>query len=313
MDDSIGIDAYDIKKLTDTNNDSYERLKQTMESLSKGLFSSMAESNLSAWNQLSETVKESFGKWGSIYAKYDYSAAFKSIAGELSQLSKISLGYDTETIRNSIGNMVESLSVLQTEQLKQIANIDYSKAFSSTYASIDSLWGIINMAYTASQEYDENEMDELEPEDDILTAEEAMETICEHIDNPAGFVERISTWSQEKIKKYWIIVALFTVLWNIFVLPYLQENIGKPAMATFTSNVKELPEKGAAIVCQLKENIEVYITENTNYYYKVSFTDENGVEREGYVAKRNLRIIQEEIEEKKDDDLFKEESLSDTP
>ncbi len=312
MDDSIRIDTYDIKKLTATNNDSYERLKQTMESLSKGLFSSMAKSNLLALNQLSETMKESIGKWGSIYAKYDYSAAFKNMAVELSQLSKISLGYNTETIRNSIGNMVESLSILQTEQLKQIANIDYSKAFSSTYASMDSLREIINMAYTASQKYDENEVDEQKSEDDLLTAEEAMETICEHMDNPAGFIERISTWSQEKIKKYWVVVALFTMLWNIFVLPYLQENIGKPAMATFASNVKELPEKGAAIICQLKENVEAYITENTNYYYKVSFTDENGIGREGYVAKRNIKIIQEEIEENEDEEVSQEDSLLDT-
>ncbi len=35
-----------------------------------------------------------------------------------------------------------------------------------------------------------------------LTAEEAVETICEHINNPTGIIERISTWSQEKIKKF---------------------------------------------------------------------------------------------------------------
>lgn len=209
--------------------------------------------------------------------------------------------------------MVESLSVLQTEQLKQIANIDYSKVFSSAYASLDSMRSIINMAYIASQEYAKDEEVAQESDDDLLTAEEAVETICEHINNPTGIIERISTWSQEKIKKYWIVVALFTMLWNIFVLPYLQENIGKPAMAILTSNVKELPEKGATIICQLKENIEAYITENTTYYYKVSFTDENGVEREGYVAKRNLKIIQEESKENDDEDSAQEDSSADNP
>ncbi len=304
--DNVRIDTYDIKKLAGTNNDSYERLKQTIETLSKGLFLSMAESNLSAINQLAEIMRESVGKWGSIYAKYDYSATLKNMVDELSQLSKISLGCNTEIIKKSLSNMVESLSVLQTEQLKQIVNLDYSKAFSSTYASLDSMRNIINMAYIASQEYADNESMEQELDDNLLTAEEAVETICEHIKNPAGIIERISTWSQEKIKKYWIVAALFTMLWNIFVLPYLQENIGKPAMATLTSNVKELPEKGAAIICQLKENIEAYITENTNYYYKVSFIDENGVEREGYVAKRNLKIIQEES----DDENSEQEDLS---
>lgn len=225
--DSIRIDTYDIKKLASINSDSYERLRQTVESLSKGFLSSIAESNLLALNNLSGSVKDSLGKLGSIYAQYDYSTAFKNIADELSQLAKINLDYNTDAIRNSLSNMAESLSGLQIEQLKQVANFDYSKAFSSTLHSMDSLRDIINVAYTASQEYNDTAAQELD--DDFLTAEEAMETICEHIDNPAGFIEKISTWSQEKIKKYWILFSLVGVLWNIFVLPYLQENIGKPA------------------------------------------------------------------------------------
>lgn len=308
--DSIRVDVYDAKKFTGINNDSYERLKQTMEKLRNGIFSSMTELNRSAIHQLTETMRESIG---SIYAQYDYSTVFKNMADELSQLSKISLGCNTEIIKKSLSNMVESLSALQTEQLKQIVYFDYSKAFSSTYASLDPMRDIINMAYTVSQEYVEDGAVEQESDDDLLTAEEAVETICEHIENPSGIIERISSWSQEKIKKYWIVVALFSMLWNIFVLPYLQENIGKPAMVTLTSDVKELPEKGAAIICQLKENIEAYITENTNYYYKVSFTDENGVEREGYVAKRNLKIVQEESVENEDGDSAQEVFSSDNP
>lgn len=72
-----------------------------------------------------------------------------------------------------------------------------------------------------------------------------------------------------------------------------------PVMTYFESvNVKELPRKGAVVIAQLKEGIEAYIAENTNYYYKVTFIDENGVRQEGYVAKRNLKLIQEKnIEE----------------
>ena len=66
-------------------------------------------------------------------------------------------------------------------------------------------------------------------------------------------------------------------------------------MSYVVSNVKELPQKGAEVICQLKEDIEAVIIENTNYYYKVSFIDENGVQREGYVAKRNLKLIEETV------------------
>ena len=77
--------------------------------------------------------------------------------------------------------------------------------------------------------------------------------------------------------------------------------------AYVVSNVKELAEKGAKIIGQIHENIEAIIIENTNYYYKVTFTDENGETKEGYVAKRNLKTIEQETEE---DSTEETESIS---
>lgn len=73
-------------------------------------------------------------------------------------------------------------------------------------------------------------------------------------------------------------------------------------MTKVVSCVKQAPEKGAEIIYKLKDGIQAIITENTNYYYKVRFTDENGVEREGYVAKKNLRVIEEEEREREKKD-----------
>ena len=70
-----------------------------------------------------------------------------------------------------------------------------------------------------------------------------------------------------------------------------------PVTAYVVSNVKELPEKGAKIIGQIHENIEAIIIENTNYYYKVTYTNEKGETKEGYVAKRNLKIVEEKTEE----------------
>lgn len=80
-----------------------------------------------------------------------------------------------------------------------------------------------------------------------------------------------------------------------------EENVGKPVMTKVVSIVKEAPEKGAEIIYRLKDGVQTVIMENTNYYYKVKFTDENGVEREGYVAKKNLKVIEEEMEQHGDD------------
>lgn len=124
------------------------------------------------------------------------------------------------------------------------------------------------------------------------------------MNNPVGFQERVANWTAEKYKKYFIVINFWLLIWGISIVPYLQENVGIPVMTYVVSNVKELSEKGTKIVAQLKKNIKATIIENTNYYYKVTFTDEDGVQREGYVAKRNLKIIEEPGTEEKDEDEF---------
>lgn len=60
------------------------------------------------------------------------------------------------------------------------------------------------------------------------------------------------------------------------------------------SNVKELPEKASKVLDKLEKGAMALITENTNYYYKVTYTGKNGEVKEEYVAKRNLKIIEEQ-------------------
>ena len=61
-------------------------------------------------------------------------------------------------------------------------------------------------------------------------------------------------------------------------------------MTKVESIVKEAPEKGAEIIYRLKDGVQAIIMENTNYYYKVKFTDENGVERR-VIYKKLLDIV----------------------
>lgn len=80
----------------------------------------------------------------------------------------------------------------------------------------------------------------------------------------------------------------------LFVIPYLQENVGLPVATQVMSNVKELPEKASKVLDKLEKGAMALITENTNYYYKVTYTGKNGEVKEEYVAKRNLKIIEEQ-------------------
>lgn len=129
---------------------------------------------------------------------------------------------------------------------------------------------------------------------DFADEQELQEALEEESTDQDKFFQRIKNWAEEKKMKYNIYKFIMLFVVNVFLLPYLQENVGKPVMTKVVSCVKQAPEKGAEIICRLKYGIQAIITENTNYYYKVKFTDENGVEREGYVAKKNLRVIEEE-------------------
>ena len=99
-------------------------------------------------------------------------------------------------------------------------------------------------------------------ETDFASEQEIQDTINDQMNNPVGFQERVANWAAEKYKKYFIVINFWLLIWGIFIQPYLQENLGLPAMTYVESNVKELPEKGAKIVAQLKENIEATIIEN---------------------------------------------------
>lgn len=48
-----------------------------------------------------------------------------------------------------------------------------------------------------------------------------------------------------------------------------------------------------------KEDIEAMIIENVPYYYKITFVDENGEVKEGYVSKRSVKFVESVIETEK--------------
>lgn len=209
------------------------------------------------------------------------------------------------SISNAAASIAETLNAVTkdivSEQIKQLQQIDFSAVFEAIIPEASSLSEVVNKAYAMTQEdIEEN------TESDDFTEEEIQEAIQEQMTNPVGFQEKVANWSEEKIKKFFIFYLVIRFLCTNFIQPYFQEKVGMPVMTYVVSNVKELPEKGAEIVGKIKENVEAIILEDTNYYYKVSFTDENGETKEGYVAKRNLKPIEEETEEASTDTIEEE-------
>lgn len=261
--------------------------------LSQSVAAALKEMSKAINYDISREIRESLNAVGREFSAIDMTSEIRK---SMESLTKSMMSFTTINTSDAVKNITESIKTMadsiQAEQLRQLQQLDYSKIFSDIMVSSGSFKDAIDTAYQAIKE---ESSEETGLETDFSSEEEIHEAITEQINNPIGFQERISKWTAQKIAKYFVIWQIISFLWANFAQPYFQEKVGMPVMSYVVSNVKELPQKGAEVICQLKEDIEAVIIENTNYYYKVSFIDENGVQREGYVAKRNLKLIEETV------------------
>lgn len=248
--------------------------------------------------KVSESYKqsmESFEEIGRQFSAINIAEESRRSLDSIQNIAKLLISVSTIDTARSIQNLQESMKIFTdsviAEQINQLESINYGKIFSQTLQKNGTFKEAVDAAYESLQE--ENISENVELETDFASEQEIQDTINDQMNNPVGFQERVANWAAEKYKKYFIVINFWLFIWGIFIQPYLQENVGLPVMTYVASDVKELPEKGAKIVTRLKKNIEATIIKNTNYYYKVTFIDEDGVRKEGYVAKRNLKIIEE--------------------
>ncbi len=220
-------------------------------------------------NQINETLQRSFGSIAKIMSSYNYTLAFEGMAQMAKELN-------------------ETLSKMHIEQLKVLSQIDFKQLYSHVNYYNKSFDDLIDLVYETT--VTETKVSPLTKEDLKATLNTAKENKSRWKDINIQLSNHIDKFKKENYIFY-IIIAFFI---QCFFIPWFADEVGKPVMSKIVCSVKELPEKGAEIICHLEQNIEAIITENQNYYYKVSFIDENGIEREGYVAKRNLKIIDQE-------------------
>ena len=210
-----------------------------------------------------------------------------------------------ESLMNAVNNMrsvmlssfpVEAMNLSLSESMQSLLEsirptIDMINAnsaiFKNNYAEM--LQGFYDLGYSVStlaeQAYEEQEED---TSDDFTSDDEIIEALQEQEADPIGFQEKVANWSEKKKKKYYIVIGIIVFIWTNFIAPYFQDNIGKPVVAYTISKVRDLPETAGKVIDELMEGIEAYITEDVPYYYKVTYTDENGEEKEGYVAKGSI-------------------------
>lgn len=311
MSGKIYLDTLQIKQMQESYASlaeamaSYKNMSKTMPTTLKSI-----ADNYSSFSQASmKNVVASMNLFVSTYNKLTLPAFrsetfTKSVSSALQEYARAYTQYDKVQMSEMLKQMSETLrfvsSSMVSEQMKELSKVDYTDFFSKAFQDTSSWNNIVRDAYSMVQE----ELAEDGVDDEIFTEEEIQEAIQEQTTQPERFQERVAKWTNEKMIRYFIVWHLICFVYSNFFQPYFQENVGVPVTAYVVSNIKELPKKGAKVVGQLKEEVEAIIMENTRYYYKVHFVEENGEEKEGYVAKRNIKICEDEVgtECKKNDD-----------
>lgn len=286
------MDTYKIT-LSDKTIESIKKMQEIASAANSAInHEQIRDSLLKASERISQTVRNSFGQNMDLINQ----SLQRSMSDFARTIAQYHYTYDIENMRQSLLEIAKTLSNMQTEQLKALSQIDFRKVnFDFHSKEFDDL---VDLAYEATME---------DTEDVTVSKEELKETFIES-QKEGNIWERINIQlydSVEKFKKtHFIFYIIMMLLMQHIFFSWFDEAIGKHVIPKVTSIVRELPEKSSEIICHLEQNIEAIILENQNYYYKVSFIDENGIERKGYVAKRNLKMID------KEDDLDEQPTVS---
>lgn len=252
----------------------------------------------------------------------DTSSFFTNVA-KIPSVSQLNI---TENSLKAVSNMLKGMEVNQSEtsnratssyeqedeevaiqEVNGATSISMDEMVSILKSIDDQVASIANMCNVLMEKISEN-LEEIgkseEPEHQmenkpLITAEEFNEALNESFCDKESFQRRAYNWHEEKKQQYYFIYIVLTIIIEIFVMPYLQENVGMRIATKVVSTIKELPRKESKITGTLEVGAEAIIMENNKYYYKITYIDENGEETEGYVAKRNVKFIEDsEIEEK---------------
>lgn len=298
----------DKEKRSNGHISSYRYLADTVKEISKIVLPS-AEQTRASFKALSDSASRAANNIVSLYSPNNFSKELAIMADEMSQTLKKCLSDSITASHDALEGMVGQIADMQKEQVQKVLEIDFSSIFSSMIKSIEecTFHNLRDVVDTVYEEVQEN--GGFVEDADSFSEKEVREAIDVQINNPKEFPQKAKEWSKEKMLRYYIIWKLICFLYSNFLQPYFQQNVGVPVTAWVVSNVKELPQKGSEVICQIKEGVEAVIIENTNYYYKVSFIDENGVEQEGYVAKKNLKLIKQNEEDAEESEKIEEDKV----
>lgn len=244
---------------------------------------------ISAWDSFYQSLQPPF--WLQKVLD-DYNVSMKPLADATRYWENVKNSLELQngifaTLQPDINNNLAQVLERLTSSASMINMTSFQRLVSGIENVNNDLFDLMNEAY-----FEDEEIEDFDSEEGFTSNAEIHEALETQVNDPVGFQEKAADWTEKKKRQFFIVVMILHFFWSNFIQPYFQEYIGVPVTAWTVAHVKEIPEKTGKLIADLKEDIEAIIIENVPYYYKVSFIDEHGEVREGYVSKRSVKLIE---------------------
>lgn len=257
---NINLDKMDKYKI---NTESLERVRKNIEKIQQVLTDSFnIQTSKQSFEMFNMIVEDSLKKITSVFKQHDYENILKEIC-------------------LSIAEMSEKIDIKQLETLQ---NIDFGKLVKDSFYQIR-YDEASNMAF----EYVEEEV----KSEENITQEELLEIFNEQIEGKDGWQEKLRGKSEEFKEKYAIFYKFITWFLNILVTAAVTYflNLG---IACLHGKIVSEPKENSPVIYYFDPRTEVNIIGETDNYYFIIYTDDDGNAVTGYSRKEDIEIVPED-------------------
>lgn len=198
-------------------------------------------------------------------------------------------------------NMSQSMVAFEDELLRQNDNIKsatrllYEDFLNNIDLEENNLTELTNRICEEMSSDSEEEVD-LQSQEGFRNDTEIREALIEQANNPEGFQERFADWAEKKKRQFYIVIGVISFIWVYFFQDNFKQYVCQPIKEYVVAKIRELPNKDAGIIGELKDE-QAIVTGDEPYYYKIKITGEDGKEHEGFVSKRSVILIKDSDEE----------------
>ena len=262
---NTNINPKDISN-NEINQESINRLRESLARIEKIMNDCYNPQRLKqSMETLNIIMEDSLGNLLSSFNQYNYSEMIKSISYSFAEMAK----------------------TINIKQMEALQNIDFSGLFRDSFYR-ERYDEASQMAFDYVEE-------EIKGEENI-TQEELLEIFNEQIEDKDGWQEKLQSKSKEFKEKYsafyTFITWFFSVLITAIVTYFL--NLG---IAYIHGKIVSEPKEDAPVIYYFDQRTEINIISETDNYYFITYTDDNGNEVTGYSEKENIEIVPKDDDE----------------